>query len=145
MEIKKEDIGWIVDDNHVDGPFYYHVIYPDGDYKQTFCLIDNPMSKKETMVDILPDWEDELENERDGYDSANFKGLYKKKYTKIKEVFYTNLVFYGDVLLYKNKTKYEKYKIWFCKEKKLAQKLLNIIKNKEIRKINVKFEKELKC
>ena len=50
-----KDVGYLISDNHVNGPFLYHVIYPNREYKGTFCLYDTAMTQKETMIDILPD------------------------------------------------------------------------------------------
>lgn len=137
--LNKGDVGYLIDDNHVNGPFFYNVIYPDGDFKGTFCLYSTAMTKAETMVDILPAWEQEIEAEKYSGSSLSFEELYKGKYSKINNVFYKNLTFYSDILLYEKTTKYCLYQKWFSKDKKLLTKLWNFIKNKEINNIKKKF------
>lgn len=139
------DIGYIIDDNHVDGPFLYNVIYPDDDFEGTFCLYPSAMIKEQTMIDILPDWEEAKANEEYGYVAPLFEELYKNKYSEINNVFYKNLTFYGDILLYKKNTKYYLYKIWFSKDKKLITKLWNFILNKKISDIKRKFGDNYDC
>lgn len=133
------DIGYIIDDNHVDGPFLYNVIYPNSDFKGTFCLYSTAMTEEQTMIDILPDWKQAQEAEEYGYDCPSFEELYEAKYSKINNVFYKNLTFYGDILLYEKNIKYCPYKTWFSKDKKVITKLWNFIKNKKINDIKRKF------
>lgn len=143
--LNKGDIGYLIDDNHVNGPFFYNVIFPDGDYKGTFCLYSTGMTKKQTMVDILPDWERDQEAESFGYGISSFEELYNAKYSKINDVFYINFLFYSDILLYEKNTKYCLYKTWFSKDKKLLTKLWTFIKNKQINDLKRKFGDNYDC
>lgn len=43
--LKAGDIGYIIDTNHVEGPFIYHVIYPEEDYAGNFCLYSTAMTE----------------------------------------------------------------------------------------------------
>ncbi len=137
--LKAGDIGYIIHDNHVEGPFIYNVIYPDEDSAGYFCLYSTAMTKEQTMVDILPDLKQAEEDEKYGHGKASFEDLYMNKYSEINNVFYKKLYFYGDILLYKKNTKYCSYKTWFSKDKKLITKLWNFLKNKEINNIKKKF------
>lgn len=137
--LNKGDVGYLINDNHVDGPFLFKVIYPDGDYKGTYCLYSSAMTKEQTMIDILPDLEKSIEVEKYNGISTSFEELYKEKYSEINNVFYKNLTFYRDILLFE-KTNYCPYKLWFSKDKKLIMELWEFLKNKEINDIRVKFD-----
>lgn len=143
--LNKGDIGYLIDDNHVNGPFFYNVIYPDRDYKGAFCLFLSAMTQEQTMVDILTDWNKAKANEEYGYPAPSFEELYEAKYSKINDLFYKNIIFYSNIVLYEKNIEHCPFKIWFSKDKKLLTKLWDFIKNKKINDVKRKFGDNYDC
>jgi len=137
-----KDIGYIINDNNISGVFCCHIIYPNNNYKKEFCFYDNPMTEEQTMLDILPIWKQELESKENGYRSISFEDLYNSLYTKIDEKYYKNIYFYTKIQEFNAVKDYEKYRIWFCRTKKKAKILLNLIKINKINKIKKQIDEE---